>query len=98
MSTASQYEGAKIYADILNRNEISFLNDQDWANVYNIEDYSYTPDPDYPDEIETGKAIPFFMTEIFVISYKMMNIIKRLHIIQELSSVKHLLPKHSLFI
>lgn len=50
------YEGAKIYADILNRNEISFLNDQDWANVYNIEDYSYTPDPDYPDEIETGKA------------------------------------------
>ena len=51
------YEGAKIYADILNRNEISFLNDQDWANVYNIEDYSYTPDPDYPGRNRNGKSI-----------------------------------------
>lgn len=36
--------------------ELSILQEGDWANVYKIEDYSYAPDPDYPDEIETGKV------------------------------------------
>lgn len=40
---------------LIEQNAMSLLNEKDWANVYKIEDYSYAPDPDYPDYLETGK-------------------------------------------
>ncbi len=33
----------------------STMEENDWANVYKIENYSYAPDPNYPNERESGK-------------------------------------------
>lgn len=41
---------------LFSANVCSKMEDRDWANVYKIQDYEYTPDPLYPDEIETGKV------------------------------------------
>ena len=36
------------------------MNEYDWANVYKVQNVTYTPDPDYPDEIETAKLYTIF--------------------------------------
>ena len=35
---------------------ISILNENDWANVYKIENYTFTPDPDDPEYVENGQV------------------------------------------
>lgn len=54
-SYGNAYDWYKMFEEITNRHEISYMEENDWANVYKIEDYSCVIDPDYPDEIETGK-------------------------------------------
>lgn len=59
-SYADPYNSKKVYSELMGSNDITVLNEQEWANVYKIEDYTSIPDPDYPDEVETGKIYTIF--------------------------------------